>query len=236
MFKTYYYLYPVMKEFLEEKLQKEIEEEIIRKYSETISSFEEKCQIGENDSYICSLIRSDSVEEFIAYVNRTNLSLLTKIKPSIYETHSFLIDKEPTLIEYAAFYGSIQIIKYLKNYKVPLTSSLWLYVVHSNKAELIHFLEVNDVKPRDIWFTRNESYDDVLEESIKCHHNAISNYIIDNLYNQTQINDQNQFIDNLSYTIVKSLNFFFFPNEICSLICHPCFPICSLICHPCNVN
>ena len=58
---------------------------------------EEKCQIGENDSHICSLILSDSVEEFIAYVNRTNLSLLTKIKPFVYETHSFLIDKEPTL-------------------------------------------------------------------------------------------------------------------------------------------
>ena len=52
---------------------------------------------------ILDRIRSDSIEEFIAYVNLTNLSLLTKIKPSIYETHSFLIDKEPTLIEYAAF-------------------------------------------------------------------------------------------------------------------------------------
>ena len=111
---AYYYLYPKMKEFLEEKLQKQTEEEILQKYSETISAFEEKCQIGENDSYICSLIRSDSVEEFVAYVNRTNLSLNTKIKPSVYETHSFLINKEPTLIEYAAFFGSIQIIQYIK--------------------------------------------------------------------------------------------------------------------------
>ena len=90
MFKTYYYLYPVMKEFLEEKLQKEIEEEIIRKYSETISSFEEKCQIGENDSYICSLIRSDSVEEFISYVNQCWLfinQLIIVIKTIIY--HQF---------------------------------------------------------------------------------------------------------------------------------------------------
>ena len=50
-----------------------------------------------------SLIRSDSVEDFIIYTNRTNLSLLTKIKPTIYEKNSFLIDKEPTLIEYAVF-------------------------------------------------------------------------------------------------------------------------------------
>ena len=135
------YLYPKIKEFIDEKLQKQIEELILQKYSETISSFEEKCQIGENDSYICSLIRSDSVEEFISYVNRTNLSLLTKIKPSFYETNSFLIDKEPTLIEYASFFGSIQIIQYLKYNKVPLTSSLRLYAIHSNNPELIHFLE-----------------------------------------------------------------------------------------------
>ena len=45
---TFYYLYPKMKEFIDEKLQKQIEEEISQKYSETISSFEKKCQIGEN--------------------------------------------------------------------------------------------------------------------------------------------------------------------------------------------
>ena len=45
-----------MKVFLEENLQKQIEEEIFHKYSETISTFEEKCQIGENDSIVCSLI------------------------------------------------------------------------------------------------------------------------------------------------------------------------------------
>ena len=111
MTQTFYFLYPKMKKFLEEKLQKQIEEEISQKYSETISTFEEKCQIGENDSYICSLIRSDSVEEFV--------KRLTKIKPSIYETNSFLINKEPTLIEYAAFFGSIQIIRYLKYNNVP---------------------------------------------------------------------------------------------------------------------
>ena len=62
LFQIYYYLYPKMREFLEEKVEKQVEEEILQKYSETISKFEEKCQKGENDSYICSLIRSDSVE------------------------------------------------------------------------------------------------------------------------------------------------------------------------------
>ena len=114
------------------------EEEISKKYSEKISIFEEKYQIGENDLCICSLIRSDSVEEFITYVNRTNLSLLTKIKPFVYETHSFLINKKTTMNEYAAFFDSIQIIQCLKYNKIPLTSNLCIYAIHSNNITKFH--------------------------------------------------------------------------------------------------
>ena len=79
----FYYLYPVMKEFLEEEMQKQIENKILEHFGEELSTFEKKFQIGENDSYICSLIRSDLVEEFVAYVNRTNLPLLSTINPSL---------------------------------------------------------------------------------------------------------------------------------------------------------
>ena len=231
MSQTFYYLYPKMKNYLDENLQKQIEEEIFKNYSEKISTFEEKCQIGENDSYVCSLIRSDSVEEFITYVNRTNLPLLTKIKPSVYETHSFLIDKEPTLIEYAAFFGSIQIIQYLKYNNVPLTPSLWLYTIHSNNPELVHFLEENEIKPEKNNVKNapgnmrgshlKKEFDDVLIGSIKCHHNDISNYIADNYFEQIQADDQNHIYDSFSDIIVYSLNFFFFPNGIRTLICTP---------------
>ena len=41
---------------------------------------------GENDDQLYEMIRQDSVEEFITYVNRTNLSLqYTLIDPSIFE-------------------------------------------------------------------------------------------------------------------------------------------------------
>ena len=100
---TFHFLYPTMKEFYEEEKQKQIEKDIFDHYGDELPTFEEKCRIGENDSYLCSLIRSDSIEEFVSYVNRTNLSLSVKIDSSIYETNSFLIGKEPKLIEYAAF-------------------------------------------------------------------------------------------------------------------------------------
>ena len=93
----------------------------------------------------------------------------------------------PTLFKYAAFYGSIQIIQYLKYNKVPLIPSLWIYAVHSNNAKIIRFLEENKV---------SHSFDKVLIESIKCHHNSISNYIKDNFYEQNQEDDDNYFNDN----------------------------------------
>ncbi|KAK8850183.1 hypothetical protein M9Y10_018306 [Tritrichomonas musculus] len=205
----FYYLYPIMKEFIEEKMQEQIEKEIFQLFDVDIQKFAEKCQIGENDSYICSLIRKDSIEEFVVYVSRTNLSLCTKIEPSIYETNLFLIDRDPTLIEYAAFFGSIQIIQYLKYNEVQLTGSLWLYAVHSNNPELIHFLEENEVNLSDSLPIH------VLLESIKCHHNANTNYIKDNFDDKMQIRDRSSFND----IIFNSLNFLFYPDDIVSDAC-----------------
>lgn len=52
---------------------------------------------------------------------KTNLSLHLKIKKSVFESNSFLLDIEPTLIEYAAFFGSIQIFRYLRYNDVALS-------------------------------------------------------------------------------------------------------------------
>ena len=102
--------------------------------------FSEKMLQGENDSYICSLIREDSVEESISHINKYNLSFNKHIEPLIYETNQFLIGKNPTLIEYSAFFGSIRIFNYLVTNKAELKPSLWLYTIHSNNAEIIQFL------------------------------------------------------------------------------------------------
>mgnify|MGYP007106016784 CR=1 FL=1 len=41
-----------------------------------LNIFYQKRKTGENDDFICKLIREDSVEEFIAYVNRSNFHLI----------------------------------------------------------------------------------------------------------------------------------------------------------------
>ena len=142
-----------------------IEKRILRKFNENVESFELNCQKGQTNSPLCTLIRQDSIQEFVSYVNRTNLSLTSTIKPDFYESNSFLLEKEPSLIEYASFYGSIQIIKYLLNNHVEFKPEIWPYAIHSNNAELITMFEGNKI------------YENCITESIKCHHNHITDYI-----------------------------------------------------------
>ena len=171
--KNYYYIYPIIKESIGKRKRKRIEFEIRTNYKfPNIDEFIGKCQAGENDSDICQLIRNDSVEEFVAYVQKRNYPLNSKIPHSLFETNRFLIEKkETTLIEYASFYGSIQIIQYLQANNVELRSTMWLYSIHSNDPEMIHFLERNEVDPPE------DSYELCLGEAIKCYHHEIARYI-----------------------------------------------------------
>ncbi|KAK8881805.1 hypothetical protein M9Y10_044441 [Tritrichomonas musculus] len=142
-------------------------------------SFEANRQKGENESYICQLIRDDLIDEFISYTNKVNYPLNDSIIPSsIFETHSFLMNKQTSLIEYSAFFGSIQIFHYLLFNKVELRPELWLYAIHGRNAEIIHMIEENHIKPKD------ESYTECFFNSIKCYHNEIAAYIHDNLYDK----------------------------------------------------
>ena len=196
-----FFFIPEMKQ-IEEKVPqvKTIEQKLLDINKNAFDNYEEKRQIGENDSYICSLIRQDSIEEFIIYYNKSNISLSNSINSSLFETNSFLENKNPTLIEYAAFYGSIRIFQYLISNGAQLTESLWLYAIHSNNAEVIYMLGENDVKPLD------KSFQKCFLESIKCHHNEIANYIQDNLLTS------NNPIKVVEYAC-HYLNFSYFPEN-----------------------
>ena len=177
-------------------------------------NYYEKQQVGENDEPISQIIREDSIEEFITYVNKNDYPLNSYIKKSIFETNDFLNKQNNTrLIEYAAFFGSTQIFKYLYKNGVELTSSLWLYGIHSDNAEMIHLLEENQVKPP------NESYEECIKESIKCHHNDITNYILSNQINEdieniNKIKFEEKYKENIYSYCFHYYNFSYFPSEI----------------------
>lgn len=135
------------------------------------SDYEVKRRLGENDKEICKIIRDDNVDEFIPYFEKStkNESLY-----SIYETSEFLGNHLNNCINYAIFFGSIQIIKYLIEKKSYLDPFNWTYAVHSNNTELIFILEENNVELE----VRNFDY--CIEEAILSHHNDIVNYLLSN--------------------------------------------------------
>ena len=183
-----------------EEMRKEVEE-----------NFYEKRRKGENDNNLCQLIRNNEIVEFIKFVEQSNTSLNSYIKTSKYETNQLLIDNEEiSLIEYASFYGSIDIIKYMKVKQTKLRKSMWIYAIHSRNAELIHFLEENHVLPP------KKDYEMILRESIKCHHNAISDYIINNLIKEEDLQNsiENNFYDNFYRYAVEYHNYCFFPKDM----------------------
>ena len=167
---SYYirYFFPEFKQFLSP--------EYIKQYDlhGTDPDFDIKRKIGENDQEICKFIRKDSIQEFTNFVKQKKLSLVMKIEPSYYETNPYLIHKKISLIEYAAFFGSIQIFNYLIENNVSLNPSLWIYALHGNNIEMIHLLEVNKVIPND------ETFKECIKESIKMHHNTVAKVLLHN--------------------------------------------------------
>ena len=163
--KSIKYFWPEIKEF--------IKDEWIQDSNQVLpEDFDEKRKIGENDSQICQLIRKDSVDEFISYCKKEKYQLNSLIEYSIYETNSFLIKMERvTLIEYAAFFGSIQIFKYLRSKKVIENNSLYTYAVHGNNLEIIDLIEKNNHKMMKRYC---EQY---LFESLQFHNNEMTNHI-----------------------------------------------------------
>ena len=88
---------------------------------------------------------------------------------------------------------------------MELTPSLWLYAIHSNNAELINLLESEKVLPP------NDNYISCLAESIRCHHNDITNYIQDNLFKSTNPIQKNP---DIITSIIQSHNYSYFPSII----------------------
>ena len=194
------YFMPEIKKFLEEKHLTKYDKTIILQpdkflitemKKELPENFYQKRKKGENDDHICQMIQNDSIEDFVAFFNKNNYySLKSSIKSSIYETNSFLIkNTDTTLIEYSAFYGSMQIFKYLISNEVELTPRLWLYAIHGQNVELIQILEEKEVEP----------YEDSLKESIKCHHNNFFGYIQDNYFKNDSENLSDISIYDLKY-------------------------------------
>lgn len=112
------------------------------------------------------------------------------IKKSIYETNYLLsIQQNVSLIEYAAFFGSVQIFKYLVLNKVK---------IHGQNAEIIHLIEENNV---DFDKLNNLELYKTVHQAINTHNN--------------EIDQSNSSLYNLIiYSIFSSYNLSLLPDDV----------------------
>ena len=86
------YFFPEIRPFLnEETIQKNL--------NELPENIDQKRKTDEEDNFTREVIRKDLINEFLAYIEKTGLQLDSTIDTSLFETNSFLINKELTLIE-----------------------------------------------------------------------------------------------------------------------------------------
>ncbi|KAK8845850.1 hypothetical protein M9Y10_020775 [Tritrichomonas musculus] len=198
------YFAPELRPFIHEfTFQKDQDDSWISQIKQNYPyDFENLRQNGNNEETICQMIRNDSVEEFIKYVNKINYNLNSTISPSIYETNSFLIENQHdiNLIKYATFFGSIQIVRYLIQNNVRFNSDLWLYAIHSNNPELIHYFEENKIEFGDTL------YRIYIDESIKCHNNDIKNYFTNKYLFGSDYRPKNTFFNAIKYYNFEFMN------------------------------
>lgn len=104
------------------------------------------------DTQIAQSIRSDDLDTFQSIISHANVSLLSKIKWSLFESMHFRNrENMPTLIEYAAYFGSLNIFKFLVLNQVLDSIShenlnkLGEFSVIGGNSEIIHIIESKGV-------------------------------------------------------------------------------------------
>ncbi|KAK8837372.1 hypothetical protein M9Y10_036805 [Tritrichomonas musculus] len=179
-----------------------IEKKLLEYDPNIFLNFEKNRQKGENENFIAELIRKDLIKEFVEYYNTAFLTPFSEVKWSMFETNNFLMRKKMSIIEYACFYGSTKIFLFLlsKVNGIQIYESLWLCAIHSFNSQMIHIVEQKCQ-------IRDNEYEDVFNEAIKCHHNDIALYILNNYIDEKSMKKSNSII-------YQFQNYLFFPSQI----------------------
>lgn len=207
------YFHPEIKNFLDEESKNRIEQKLHINDDNFLQAFTAKRRIGENDNLLCQIIRDDLLDKFITYYQENNISIFSKIEPSIYETNSYIADKKLSLIEYSAFFGSEKIFNYLISNQIEITPSLWIYAVHGQNMSILQ-------KLKDL--TVHIPFNDCYIESIKCHNNEFVKYFDDCCIKDAKIEKR------ALSKILKYRNYILFPDNFINSL-HS-FEICKYNC------
>ena len=202
--KSYKYKYAFYPQYLFNSIQPFLDDESIQRITRNIpKNYDKKLLLnGENDHHICELIRNDMIDDFIKFVGKEKAPLNRLIEKSIFETNPFLTNKKVSLIEYVAFFGSINIFKYLLNHGIKAGPSLWEFAVHGRNNDIINLLKEKKIEPKNKIIC--------YEEAIKCHHNEIARYIKNEFFTKDDDKSKDFFIQYLKYYNVSLIQ----PNYV----------------------
>lgn len=122
---------------------------------------------GRNHHQIAEIIRNDDIEQFQEIISQNNISLNSRIPYSFYEDCQIISAKSdmPFLIDYASFFSSIKIFKFLWINDIKGNLATFNYAIAGGNYEIIHLLEsvhkniINkDSQNYAILFHRNDIY------------------------------------------------------------------------------
>lgn len=125
-----------------------------------------------NNDPITISIREDDADKLREIISKNNLNYDLEIPYSLFEDISCFFKKKsmPKMIDYAAFYGSVNVFKYLLMNDSKITEKTLEFAVYGGSYEIIHILE-----------SAKCPYSDALEASIRVHNNELYDYFINSV-------------------------------------------------------
>lgn len=157
---------------------------------------------GLNPQSLAHSIIIDDVNKFQEICSKSNISYNSIIHHSFLDSNTFIEKSDLTLIEYSAYYGSLNIFKFLLMNSVTFSKKLPLYAVVGGNYEIIHILEKND----EIKFTQES-----IEIAVLFHRNELVEYLRENYNLQIDSKCFNQSIISRNSECFKN---YFIENKI----------------------
>lgn len=149
-----------------------------------------------NNNPVTVLIREDDADKLQEYIAKTNLDYDHEIPYSLFEDLSCFFKKKdmPKMIDYAAFYGSINVFKYLMMNNSKVTEKTMEYAVYGGSYEIIHILE-----------NLNCPTSNALEASIRIHNNELYDYFINTVGLQHTDKTMIRAVVNYNIKVIKEI-------------------------------
>lgn len=162
------------------------------------NNFKENCLRGENPNLIAHALRNDDIKLLQYHISHSNLDVNMKIPRSIFEI-SYILYDEPSLIEYSAFFASLQCFKFLlMQPNIKISDKLSNFAVAGGDYTIIHLIENKNIK-----FSAED-----LNFAVQFHQNEVAEYLRDS-YQIIDVNNESLFTSVTYYNIcyfIKHIN------------------------------